>query len=58
MFAVPAAHASGDAPWCTVSQIGEGAEAWDCQYETVQECGQNIPLHPLPPRRRFRTTIL
>ena len=42
MFGVPAAYASGDAPWCTVSQIGEGAEVWDCQYETVQECAQNI----------------
>jgi Protein of unknown function (DUF3551) len=42
IFAVPAVYASGDAPWCTVSQIGEGAEAWDCQYETVQECAQNI----------------
>jgi uncharacterized protein DUF3551 len=42
MFAVPVAYASGDAPWCTVSQIGEGAEAWDCQYETVEECAQNI----------------
>jgi Protein of unknown function (DUF3551) len=42
MFGAPAALASGDAPWCIVSQIGEGAEAWDCQYETVQECAQNI----------------
>jgi len=39
---LPAAYASGDAPWCAVSQIGEGAEAWDCQYDTVQECAQNI----------------
>jgi hypothetical protein len=42
IFGVPAAYASGDAPWCTVSQIGEGAEAWDCQYETVEECAHNI----------------
>jgi hypothetical protein len=26
----------------TVSQIGEGAETWDCQYETGPECVQNI----------------
>ena len=42
MFGAPAALASGDAQWCIVSQIGEGAEAWDCQYETVQEGAQNI----------------
>src|SRR5690348_14296653 len=42
MFGVPASYASGDAPWCTVSQIGEGAEARDCQYETVEECARNI----------------
>ena len=41
MFGVPASYA-GDAPWCTVSQIGEGAQAWDCQYETVEECAHNI----------------
>ena len=33
-----AAHALGDAPWCAITQVGEGAQAWDCQYETVQEC--------------------
>jgi hypothetical protein len=42
MFAAPAAYASGDAPWCTVSQIGESAEAWDCQYETVEECVPHV----------------
>ncbi len=38
MFGAPAAYASGDAPWCAVSQIGEGALAWNCQYETAEEC--------------------
>src|SRR5262249_37976781 len=38
IFGPPAARASGDAPWCLLSQLGEGAQAWDCQYETVQEC--------------------
>jgi hypothetical protein len=42
MFGAPAATASGDGPWCTVSQIGEGAETWDRQYETVEECARNI----------------
>ncbi len=38
MFGAAAAYASGDAPWCAVTQLGEGAGAWDCEYETVQEC--------------------
>jgi hypothetical protein len=32
MFDVRASDTSGDAPWCAVTEIGEGAEAWDCQY--------------------------
>jgi len=38
IFASPAACASGDAPWCALTQLGEGAQAWDCHYGTVQEC--------------------
>ena len=38
MLGAPAAHASGDAPWCAVTQLGEGASAWNCEYETVEEC--------------------
>jgi hypothetical protein len=38
MLVAPAAHASGDAPWCAVTQLGEGASAWNCEYETVEEC--------------------
>jgi hypothetical protein len=41
-FALPAARASGDAPWCAVTQLGEGDQAWDCQYETVQECAPAV----------------
>ena len=33
-----AAHASGDAPWCAITQVGDGDGQWDCQYETVDEC--------------------
>ena len=33
-----AAHASGDAPWCAITQVGDGDGQWDCQYETVEEC--------------------
>ena len=42
MFGVAAARASGDAPWCAVTQIGEGAEGWNCQYQTVNECAPNV----------------
>jgi hypothetical protein len=42
MFDAPASNASGDAPWCTVTEIGEGAEAWDCQYRSVEECVPNV----------------
>jgi hypothetical protein len=38
MFDTPASNASGDAPWCAVTEIGEGAEASDCQYRSVEEC--------------------
>ena len=38
MLGAPAAHASGDASWCAVTQLGEGASAWNCEYETVEEC--------------------
>ena len=42
MFHVPASDASGDAPWCAVTEIGEGAGAWDCQYRSVEECVPSV----------------
>ena len=42
MFDVHASDASGDAPWCAVTEIGEGAEASDCQYRSVEECLPNV----------------
>jgi hypothetical protein len=42
MFDAPASNASGDAPWCAVTEIGEGAEARDCQYQTVEECVPSV----------------
>jgi len=42
MFGAAAAYASGDEPWCAVMQIGEGAQAWDCHYQTVEECVPNV----------------
>jgi hypothetical protein len=42
MIGAPAAYTSGDAPWCTVTEIGDGGGAWDCQYERVEECVPNV----------------
>ena len=42
MFGASTSYASGDAPWCAISEIGEGANQMDCQYETVQECLPNV----------------
>jgi hypothetical protein len=42
MFGVPAARASGDAPWCAVVNLGMGDVYWDCRYRTVEECVPNV----------------
>jgi hypothetical protein len=42
MFDVRASDASGDAPWCAVTEIGEGAGAWDCQYRSAEECVPSV----------------
>jgi hypothetical protein len=42
MFDTPASDASGDAPWCAVTEIGDGDGAWNCQYQTVEECVPNV----------------
>ena len=31
-------HASGNAPWCAVINIGVGSVYWDCQYPTFEAC--------------------
>jgi hypothetical protein len=41
-FGLPDAHASGDAPWCAITQVGDGDGQWDCHYETVEECVPNV----------------
>jgi hypothetical protein len=38
IFGPPTARASGDEPWCALTSLGEGAQAWNCEYETVEEC--------------------
>lgn len=42
IFDAPASDASSDAPWCAVTEIGEGDGAWDCQYQTVEECVPSV----------------
>jgi hypothetical protein len=42
MLGAPAGHATGDAPWCAVIDIGAGEGFWDCRYRTVEECVPNV----------------
>jgi hypothetical protein len=42
IFGPPAARASGDTPWCAITEVGDGDGQYDCQYETVQECVPNV----------------
>jgi hypothetical protein len=37
-----AGHASNDAPWCAVINLGMGDARWDCRYRTVEECAPNV----------------
>jgi hypothetical protein len=37
MSAASAGHASSDAPWCAVINLGMGDARWDCRYRTVEE---------------------
>lgn len=42
IFAASVGHASGDAPWCAVINLGMGDVSWDCRYRTVEECVPNV----------------
>ncbi len=42
MFGAATVHASGDAPWCAVINLGMGDVYWDCQYRTIEECVPNV----------------
>jgi len=42
MFGAAAGHASSDAPWCAVINLGMGDARWDCRYRTVEECVPNV----------------
>ena len=42
IFGASAGHASNDAPWCAVINLGMGDARWDCRYRTVEECVPNV----------------
>ena len=42
IFGARAGHASGNAPWCAVINLGMGDVHWDCQYRTIEECVPNV----------------
>jgi hypothetical protein len=42
IFGASAGHASNDAPWCAVINLGMGDAPWDCRYRTVEECVPNV----------------
>ena len=41
MSGASAGHASSDAPWCAVINLGMDTR-WDCRYRTAEECVPNI----------------
>jgi hypothetical protein len=36
------AQSYGNAPWCAVVDQGGGDVAWDCEYQTMQQCAPSI----------------
>ena len=41
-FDLPIGWAFGDAPWCAVTEGGDGDVHWDCEYRSVEECAPNV----------------
>jgi hypothetical protein len=41
-FGTSSSRAYGDAPWCTVINIGPGTVYCDCQYRTIEECVPDV----------------
>jgi hypothetical protein len=33
---------TGNAPWCSVQNIGMGAMEWDCEYPTAAACAPSV----------------
>ena len=38
----PVSRALDNAPWCAVTNKGNGNSYWDCQYRSFQECVPNV----------------
>jgi hypothetical protein len=51
-FDIPSSQAFGDAPWCAVTERGDGDVHWDCEYHSVEECVPNVPKGPEKVARR------
>jgi Protein of unknown function (DUF3551) len=32
----------GNAPWCSVQNLGMGAQEWDCEYATAAACAPTV----------------
>jgi hypothetical protein len=67
IVSAPAGHASDDAPWCAVINLGMGDAHWDCRYRTAEECVPNViagdrgscspnPMEADPPPWPFRSS--
>jgi hypothetical protein len=41
MLGASTSHASDDAPWCAVLNLGMDTR-WDCRYRTAEECLPNL----------------
>ena len=41
-FDVPTSRAFENAPWCAVTNKGNGNGYWDCHYRSFEECVPNV----------------
>ena len=41
-FKIPAGRAFEHGPWCAAVNVGTGNVIWDCQYNSLEECVQNV----------------
>jgi hypothetical protein len=59
MFGASASHASNDAPWCAVINLGMGDARWDCRYRTVRKTAflSYLQYAPVVSFRMFKPTL-
>jgi hypothetical protein len=41
-FVGPQAANAYTAPWCAVTNYGNGSMYWDCQYSSIEQCQPNV----------------